>query len=876
MSRNVDSATSGAVLAGKELKYGDTQLFNPCTTYVVSTCVSICNRADRFIDYGTIHPRKYSLGTTHSASNLTQWTNTTNVVLDEHNSVLTLDFGYEIAGFPFIITSSFSNPAQIEFKYAESFVSLDSPQSDGPWTFSNGLSNSFRVETFNITKPGYVESFFLQGGQRWAVVRLLTTNEVKIEKIGFRATSQNTEVDQLPGHLRTNHDIYNQIFELGGRVVQPSCVDAGNAPSTWEITKEGALVRGQTTAQSAEGIKASNYTLSFDTKIVHGGTGWRVASAIVPLGPYFVLTSNYPLGTTFLNLNRTLLPPNTLIFNSDWSITNQSSLQTPANQYYPIKANIEEGKWYRISTIIKETGYEIKLDGEQIAFVPLPPPVGPNLGFFASPSRYEGTWGFGGYEQHISYFKNVSVVSRNGTQIYCNPMMSDGTLAEYSVAPLDVSICLDGAKRDRLVWIGDFYHTVRVIAQSSARFDQLLGSIKYVLSYQNEDQSSAYANLVPISPALGSHPKYKYSNPSWAGLLDYQDLFLAGIAEYFRYTGDASGLKDFWPQIKKLATAKMAFIDPSTGLVAGTRRIPQPKFFLGPANGSAVSGLAAFTFQRLVPLANAFGDEEASESYKRAADNLRRGLNKKLWNDELGTYSLSTSSPGNFSLTGIAWAILSGAANRTQAESSIAKLEELRFGVGYRTISSDAESPDYQLAPNPSGFLLEALFQSRRDWGSNSTTATKHLLDNLWGSMVIDNQYSSGASWEYVKPNGSPGIDLFTSLAHPWGAAPTYVLAEYLLGVQPLSPGYSTFALRPLIGFLDINELNARVRTPAGPIKVSWATVNQGVSLNVSLPDGIHGLLEIPAGFHVQGRANESRLELLPGDIHLDLQTASP
>lgn len=44
---------------------------------------------------------------------------------------------------------------------------------------------------------------------------------------------------------------------------------------------------------------------------------------------------------------------------------------------------------------------------------------------------------------------------------------------------------------------------------------------------------------------------------------------------------------------------------------------------------------------------------------------------------------------GNFSLTGIAWAILSGTANETQGESSIAKLEELRFAVGYKTISSD-------------------------------------------------------------------------------------------------------------------------------------------------------------------------------------------
>ena len=159
-------------------------------------------------------------------------------------------------------------------------------------------------------------------------------------------------MDELKGYLDMHDYTYNNIFGLGGRVVQVACVDAGNAPSTWELTNEGALIRGQATAQSSSGalMGAANYTLEFDTKIVRGGTGWRVASAIQPLGPYFVLTSNYPEGSTFLNTNKTLLPPNTLIFNSDWNLANQSTLTTPANQYYPLNVSVEENKWYHVVT----------------------------------------------------------------------------------------------------------------------------------------------------------------------------------------------------------------------------------------------------------------------------------------------------------------------------------------------------------------------------------------------------------------------------------------------------------------------------------------------------------------------------------------------
>lgn len=77
------------------------------------------------------------------------------------------------------------------------------------------------------------------------------------------------------------------------------------------------------------------------------------------------------------------------------------------------------------------------------------------------------------------------------------------------------------------------------------------------------------------------------------------------------------------------------------------------------------------------------------------------------------------------------WPNLLGAANETRAGFSVVKLEDLRFAVGYRAVSSDAETVDYHLAPNLSGFLLEALFKSCRDFSVNSTTAITHLLDDL-------------------------------------------------------------------------------------------------------------------------------------------------
>ena len=94
------------------------------------------------------------------------------LTLSTASPLLTLDFGADVAGIPFFDVSS--GTGQIEVEYTEDFDGLNQVYSDGPWTFVNGLMNTFRTETFNITGSGVFQSPLLQGGQRWQSVSLLT------------------------------------------------------------------------------------------------------------------------------------------------------------------------------------------------------------------------------------------------------------------------------------------------------------------------------------------------------------------------------------------------------------------------------------------------------------------------------------------------------------------------------------------------------------------------------------------------------------------------------------------------------------------------------------------------------------------------------
>ncbi|PPJ49816.1 hypothetical protein CBER1_03352 [Cercospora berteroae] len=275
--------------------------------------------------------------------------------------------------------------------------------------------------------------------------------------------------------------------------------------------------------------------------------------------------------------------------------------------------------------------------------------------------------------------------------------------------------------------------------------------------------------------------------------------------------------------MKRVFEARKKFIDPfSSGLMAAGEDGTPGSYFLGPVNGSAPTGSAAYAYKELIPLAEALEDGEAVRDLNETSQGLIESLNSQLWN--------------------------ASTANSTQAKASIARLPELRLGVGYKTSTADESSNKTQLSANTGGFLLEALFKAERDLGVKNLTVAKSLLDDFWSQMVTQEEYYSGASREYEYPDGKPGIDLYTSLAHPWGAAPTYVLPQYVVGVTALEPGFKTWAFEPMIGSLGLKNANATTWTPVGPIEASWELVGEEAVVRAHAPKGITGVLVLPDG----------------------------
>ncbi|KAJ5725279.1 Six-hairpin glycosidase [Penicillium malachiteum] len=780
-----------------------------------------------------VYPETFQL-----SSGFQEYNESSCITLTPSDTLATLDYGTEVGGFPFFHVQSKSGNVQVEAKYTEPKIGLAEPFSDGPWTFSNGLAGTFRVETFNVTKPGSVQSYFIQGGLRWQSLRLLTQGTLEICGVGIKSGNDRTPVKSLPGYFECSKKLYNDIWALGPRTVQQACIEAGTATSTWDVTADGVLLRGQQPAVSVLGGNFANYTMEFTTKIVRGGTGWKVAAEISGLGAYFVLTSEYPVASTFVNTNRTLVPANTLAAGYGWNLVNQTTLLTGKVDYFPVPFPVKEDEWYKVSTVVNATGYGVTINGTTI-FVPVA-----SLQIVTAPSGSlsEGTWGFGPYQDQVAYVKNVNVYSNNGTRLYHNAMTSESVLEEYGVMSNTHNLCLDGAKRDRLVWTGDFAHTQRVIAASTGRDDFVTGTLEYIMARQASSGSNA--GWFSMAPAMGAAAKYTNTYDSF-GLLDYQFLFLDAFADYYFKSGNNTFLEKYWGQIKEGVEVALPLVDKSSGLAVPVGGI----FFMGASNGTAPSAALVYTLQKMAKIAGIMKDTTAASTWNSTALSISKAINLHLWNENLGTYASALTTPNETSIAGTAWAILAGVASETRAKSAIEALSSLRTGVGYKDSTSVASSSSTQISTFLSGFLLESLLRNSQSSSSPSNitrNAINVLLDQTWGSMITDAETYTGGSWEYVDAAGSPGLGLYTSLAHPWASSPTYVLSDYVLGVQPASVGYKQWTFRPAILDIDVTWARGRVSTPQGTITASWNLTQNDIVLRVCAPHGTSGLVSLP------------------------------
>lgn len=559
-----------------------------------------------------------------------------------------------------------------------------------------------------------------------------------------------------------------------------------------------------------------------------------------------MLVSELPEYTTFANVNKSFTPANSILLAQGYGFVNQTTLTSYYLDTFSVPFDVHEKEWYQISTSLSsDNRLAVKINGTKIFDITL-------SDYYTGGSAVTttGSFGFGAYQDQSAWVRNARVHdSANGSLLYTDSLNDDSALERYGTHASFGTVCLDGPKRDRLVWMGDFYHTSRIIGTSTNRPDWSRGTLSFLLGTQIDN------GLLNMAPNIGYDPSTTIegflTDGTYMTLADYQPLGFLSFYHLIKHTNDLHYAAQTWPKWKKQLDWMLNTVNETDGLIdveAG---------FLGSGSGgSAISCLFLEALNSAAEIAVALNDQEASAKYQDSAEKLSSAINTNLWNDELGVYSLSRSQKTDFSVTGIGLCITSGAANSSQISRSVSPqiLAQLRLGPGYKDdTTANSSDPSTNISPNTNGFLLPALFMG------NATTAARDLLRSAWGAMLSEgvedgmgnDTTATGTSWEYLDQSGGPGLGLFTSLSHPWGGAATYILTEWAAGLQPaIGPrgfGYKNWVLLPETG-IQMGLRNASAKVVAGSgnlLSVGWQLHRDSLEVQIEAPAGTTGLIKL-------------------------------
>jgi hypothetical protein len=151
-------------------------------------------------------------------------------------------------------------------------------------------------------------------------------------------------------------------------------------------------------------------------------------------------------------------------------------------------------------------------------------------------------------------------------------------------------------------------------------------------------------------------------------------------------------------------------------------------------------------------------------------------------------------------------------------------------------------------------YLLEGLFENNADIAAlNLITAP---TDRSWQHMVESGTTITWEAWDQrFKPN--------QDWNHAWGAAPANLLSRFVLGAQPLAPGWSRAKICPHTGNLTFAE--GKIPTPHGAILIKWKR-DKTFALSLTLPVGMTAQVAVPAmensgGVFIGGKLAPARRE---------------
>ena len=306
---------------------------------------------------------------------------------------------------------------------------------------------------------------------------------------------------------------------------------------------------------------------------------------------------------------------------------------------------------------------------------------------------------------------------------------------------------------------------------------------------------------------------------------DYQLEWILMLHEHFIYYEDIELIRQLYPNLKSLLDYFDTYKSPERGLIGkvpGWVVLDHPDTFKMDVDGenTAVNCLYYGALNSAVWIAkNIMDEKEQALDWDLKARKLKKSIQKYLWSEKDNAYRDGFESERITQQTQV-YAMNYGLVPENQKEAVI------------KFIKKQGRSCEQSF----SYWLLNTLFsEGETQWALN-------YIRKHWGEQMNRNDFN-GAWFENWIPK------LGRSKSHAWGAGPTALLSEKVLGVQPITPGWKKFSIKPNLG--DLEWCKGIVPSIAGEITVELKklikdNIEKGLQIKAVIPKRTSAEIHVP------------------------------
>lgn len=331
---------------------------------------------------------------------------------------------------------------------------------------------------------------------------------------------------------------------------------------------------------------------------------------------------------------------------------------------------------------------------------------------------------------------------------------------------------------------------------------------EYVGDAVNETAECYYAfdtsALLLCKNFIGSGPTNMFTGQNFLCHSEYGDWL------YYLYSGDLATLARAYGPAK-------AFLDPYTLNADGLTYRPGYWYDWGAsATDAQVLRVAMYyvSIKGLRKMAKVTGHAADTAAFDTKISSIKANFNRVYWTSA-GYRSSDVSAPDD---RANAWAVIAGLADSTKWPTI--------FNVLHTTINAGCFFDR---------FVFEALCMMGRSDEALLRMSTRY-------KTMLQSRVTT--IWEhYDREFGATSMDENSTLNHGW-SAPNVVLSQYIAGVAPESPGWTTYHVLPQEAFLT--SIRASVATVKGQITVSIQKNASTYTIQLNSPSNTSAIVGIP------------------------------